>query len=189
MVALPGPWPGDRCYRATALCGRAVQILEEGAPARHRLDPCTALATTVFPSRRCKRDARGHALGADSIAGHRGGAARFPVQLPGLGIGADRPPRCSRPAFVRAAGTFHTSASRSVSSPRWEPRLPGAGRGQRSSRWRGSTPRVAYRTAVQLLVFAKPAVPASSLTRSSRRCRAAHATRAVGLAPSGTTTR
>lgn len=62
VVALPGPWPGDRCYRATALCGRAVQILEEAR--RLGIDwTGTALATTVFPSRRCS------AMHEDTLSG------------------------------------------------------------------------------------------------------------------------
>ena len=62
-----------------------------GSPAGRRLNRRRAGRAGVSGSAR-QGDPRRHALGAASAAGHRGGAARFPLQLPRLGVGADGPP-------------------------------------------------------------------------------------------------
>ena len=157
VVALPGPWPDDGCYRAASLCRGAVEILEEAR--RLGIDSTgAASATMVFPSRRCKAIREATLSGLIRQLGI--GRCRT-VSSPASGIG--RPSGPTTPVFPArfrwAAGTFHTSASRSISSHRREPCLPRAGRGQRSSRWRGSTPRVVHRTAVRSSCSRNPRCP------------------------------
>ena len=143
----PGRGPGDRCYRVTSLCSPAVEIIEKAS--RLGIDSTgAASATTVFPSRHCKtiREATLSGLTRQLAIG------RFRA-ISSSASGSWASERTDHPGAPGplSLGRCHFSHQRVEVHllPRREPRLPRAGRGQRSSRWRGSTPRVACRTAVR----------------------------------------
>ena len=90
------------------LCSRAVEILEQTR--RPRADSTrVAPARLVFPSWRGKpiHDATLSGLVKELgiVAVHRSGAARFPLVVPGLGVGADGPPAGGDPSGAGARGT------------------------------------------------------------------------------------